>query len=108
MPAAHLEAPMAAPDAIQAAPDVYRVVLENETVRVLEVRLAPGSSSALHAHPHYVIYNLDDGKVEFTSATGETVQLDLKAGEAMWRDAEEHGATNLGSKDLRAVLVELK
>jgi quercetin dioxygenase-like cupin family protein len=108
LPAAPLEAAMAVPDAIQAAPDVYRVVFENDRVRVLEVRLAPGASSVLHAHPGYVVYNLDDGRVQFTSSSGETVQLDLKAGEAMWRDAEEHAAENLADKDLRALLVELK
>jgi quercetin dioxygenase-like cupin family protein len=99
---------MAVPEAILAAPDVYRVVFENERVRLLEVRMAPGASSQLHSHPDYLVYNLSDGKVSFTSSEGEGMQLDLKAGEAMWRPAEEHAAENVGSQELRALLVEMK
>ena len=97
-----------AKDAAEAAPNVYKVVFENERVRLLEARVKPGDSSAMHAHPNYLVYGLEDGKVTFTAASGESVEVELKAGQAMWREAEEHSAKNNGSTDVVALLVELK
>jgi quercetin dioxygenase-like cupin family protein len=95
-------------DAAQVAPNVYRVLFENDRVRLLEARLSPGDSSALHSHPDYLVYNLDDGHVKFGSGTGESEDVKLRAGEVMWRDGEEHTAENLGSSDVHALLFELK
>jgi hypothetical protein len=36
--------------AAEVAPDVYKVVFENERLRLLEVRMAPGAASELHSH----------------------------------------------------------
>src|SRR5437764_5274986 len=93
-----------ATDAATAAPNVYRVLFENERVRLLEARVKPGDSSTLHAHPNYPIYTLEDGKVTFTSASGDTVDVDLKAGQTMWREAEEHAAKKPGSTEVVALL----
>ena len=43
---------MAGGDAVQIAPPVYKVVLENEHVRVLDTRTGPGDSSEMHIHPN--------------------------------------------------------
>ena len=95
-------------DAVQVAPHVYTVLFENERVRLLEVRLKPGDSSAMHSHPAYVIYGLDGGKVKFNSPSGETAEIEIKAGDVMWREPEEHAVDNIGSTEAHAVLFELK
>ena len=95
-------------DAAEAAPNVYTVLFENDRVRLLEARVRPGDSSAMHAHPDYLVYGLNDGKVTFTAASGETVEVELKAGQSMWRGAEEHAAENRGTTDVVALLFELK
>jgi len=100
--------PTTVQDAAQVAPHIYKVILEDEHVRVLEVTMEPGSRSEMHSHPGYVAYLLDDGKVRFTSPSGETAELDLPAGAAMWRDAEEHATENIGGTTVRAVFVEPK
>lgn len=97
-----------AQDPVQAAPNVYRVLFENDRVRLLEARVKAGDSSAMHRHPGYVVYSLSDGKATFTSPAGEDVEVQLRAGEATWRDAEEHSTTNHGQTDLVALLFELK
>ncbi|SRR6266511_4385266 len=97
-----------ATDAVAAAPNVYRVVFENERVRLLEARVKPGESSAPHAHPNYLVYTLQGGRVTFTSASGESADVPLEVGQAMWREAEEHSAKNPGSADIVALLFELK
>jgi quercetin dioxygenase-like cupin family protein len=95
-------------DAATVAPNVYTVLFENERVRLLEARLKPGDKSALHSHPDYLVYNLDDGKVRFSGPSGEGEEVELNAGGVMWRDAEEHSAEGVGSTDVRALLFELK
>lgn len=95
-------------DAVEAAPHVYKVVFENERLRLLDVRLAPGASTELHGHPNYLVYTLDGGKVRLTDASGEGGEVEMSEGLAMWREAEEHSAVNTGPSELRALFVELK
>src|SRR6476659_649544 len=95
-------------DAVQVAPHVYKVLLETERVRVLEVRLKAGESAAVRSHPAYVIYGVGDGKVKFNSPSGESADIEVKAGDVMWREPEDHAVDNLGSTDVMALLFELK
>jgi hypothetical protein len=95
-------------DPVEVASNVYTTLFENDRVRLLEARLVPGDSSVMHGHADYVVYNLADGKVRFTSASGETQEVELPAGATMWRDAEEHSAENTGTTELRSLLFELK
>jgi hypothetical protein len=97
-----------ADDPVEVASNVYRILFENERVRLLEARLSPGDSSAMHGHPDYVVYNLDGGKVRFSAPSGEAEEVELPDGVAMWRDAEEHSTENIGTTDVRALLFELK
>lgn len=95
-------------DPVQVAPNVYKVLFENERVRLLEVRIRPGDSSAMHSHPDYLVYSLGDNKVTFRSPSGESAEVELKTGEVMWREAEEHSAENRATADVAALLFELK
>src|SRR5689334_23279560 len=45
-------------DPVVTDPQLYRVVWENERVRVLEYRDAPGDATHLHAHPDTVMVTL--------------------------------------------------
>jgi len=42
---------MTSPDSTVVDPDGRRVVLENEHVRILEVRVAEGQELPIHSHP---------------------------------------------------------
>jgi len=95
-----------AQDPAKVAADVYKVRLDNAKVRVLEVTGKVGQKAPMHEHPGYVVYNLADGSVRFTDAKGAAADADLKAGEAMWRDAEGHASEVV--TDIRALLFELK
>ena len=44
-----------ADDAVKTDPDKYRVVFENERVRVLEYRDKPGEKTKTHTHPDFVL-----------------------------------------------------
>ena len=95
-----------AQDPAKVAPDVYKVRLNNARVRVLEVTGKAGQKAPMHHHPGYVVYNLADGSVRFTDAKGAASDATLKAGEATWRDAENHASEVVS--DIHALLFELK
>ena len=97
-----------ADDAAKVAPDVYKVVFENERARVLDVTFEPGDRTEMHSHPDYFVYVLTDSKVRFTDPSGETVEAEFPAGTAMWREAEDHATENIGGTTLRALFFEPK
>ena len=41
-------------DAVSVAPNLYKVLAENDKVRVLETRYGPGVKSDMHSHPDLV------------------------------------------------------
>lgn len=97
-----------AQDPVKIAPNMYKVRLNNARVRVLEVTGKAGQKAPLHKHPGYVVYDITDGKVRFTDAKGAATEADMKAGEAMWCDAETHAGEVTGSTEVHILLVELK
>ena len=98
-----------AKDAIEVAPHVYKAVLDNDRVRVLEVTMKPGDKTEMHSHPPVVAYALNDGKYRFTHpGGGEPMEIEMKAGDSVYMDAVEHATENIGSAEGRVVLVELK
>ena len=94
-------------DPAKVAANAYKVVLENDQVRLLEVRAKPGTKIPMHAHPAYVAYSVNDMKAEFVDGTGKTRQADEKAGETIWSEPETHAVT-IQSADARVLVVELK
>jgi len=103
-------------DAMTAAAQNHKVLLENESVRVLETRIRPGERTAVHSHPWpaamYVVSFSDfvrydpDGKVLIDS---RTMPSKPQAGAAVWSPAVPlHYIENVGNSDLLIVAVELK
>jgi quercetin dioxygenase-like cupin family protein len=95
-------------DAVTVAPHFYKVVLENDRVRVLEVRGRPGDKTELHSHPAQVAIALSDGTFRFTSPDGQPMEAELKAGQAMYLPPVEHTSEITGTTEAHALLVELK
>jgi quercetin dioxygenase-like cupin family protein len=103
-------------DAMTAAAQNHKVLLENESVRVLETRIRPGERTAVHSHPWpaamYVVSFSDfvrydpDGKVLIDS---RTMSSKPQSGAAVWSPAVPlHYIENVGNSDLLVVAVELK
>lgn len=103
-----LASPAGAQDPITSNPDVYRLVFENSTVRVLRVMVKPGAKTTPHEHPDTVIVALSDARVRFTGADGKSVEAPLKSDQAMWAPAEKHSGQNLEKTPADVILVELK
>jgi len=96
------------PDALQAAPNVYKLLMENDRVRVLDVLVKPGEKTKLHSHPDRVVYVLTDHILKFTSADGESKELELKTGQVLWIEAGAHTTENTGKTVAHNIAVELK
>lgn len=105
-------APIAASqDAVTSDPRSFRVVLENERVRVLEYRSGPGLSvcgQGMHYHPERVTVLLTGAKVRITDAQGRTVVRDIPPGHVFFSPAETHSTENIGGAGARTYIIELK
>jgi beta-alanine degradation protein BauB len=97
-----------AQDAAKVDPAHYKVILNNNQVRVLDVHHKPGEKSPVHSHPNHVVYSFTDSTVKFTSPDGKTETRTGKAGQATWHKSETHTVQNVGKKEEHALDIELK
>ena len=97
-----------AQDPVPLYPDNYRVLLENDRVRVLDFQLKKGAKEDFHAHPAAVTYVLAPFKVRFTFKDGTTRIREAKAGEVFYGDALVHASENIGDTDAHGLLIEMK
>jgi mannose-6-phosphate isomerase-like protein (cupin superfamily) len=104
-------------DELEAAPsnldEGTSVLLENDQVKVWEIRLAPGERGPFHAHTRNYFWTVVDGSVglqRFADGTfmvrrydvGETKFLEHTPDEPLIHDLE-----NVGETELRFITVEL-
>ena len=103
-------------DAVAAAPNNHKVVIENDRVRVLDVTVAPGEMENLHAHCRSsVMYLMYEGIYKDYGPNGELVAEAKEAAPAeqfpmtLWLDPQgPHRVHNLDPKPVRLLRVELK
>jgi quercetin dioxygenase-like cupin family protein len=103
-------------DALAAAPAQHTLLFENDKVRVLDTRIAPGARTPLHTHRwpavHHVISwsafvrrDHQDAVLVDTRATGVTAE----PGAVLWGEAlPAHTLENVGTALLHIVSVEIK
>ena len=95
-------------DPVALNPGRYTVLLENEHVRVLEMRDKPGDVTAMHSHPGNVVYIFSPAQRRFTFPDGTTKVADVKAGQVLWSDGGAHAEKNVGKTDTHALVIEIK
>jgi hypothetical protein len=88
--------------------DKYRVVLENELVRVLEYRDSPGQRTSPHRHPDYVLCALSAFKRRLVVTDGREAVREFRPGEVALGKSQSHIGENIGSTDTHVLIVELK
>jgi quercetin dioxygenase-like cupin family protein len=97
-----------AQDVVQVAPEQFKMLLENEHVRVLEFRMKPGDKQEMHTHPATVHIELTPTKVKITNPDGKAVEVEGKEGETIWVDPVKHTVENIGNDEIHGYIVELK
>jgi quercetin dioxygenase-like cupin family protein len=95
-------------DPVAADPTHFKVLLDNDRVRVLDFRARAGEKVPMHVHPDYITYDLNGGKTKFTYPKGQPVERETKPGDVMWHKAETHAGEITGGTDVHILLVELK
>jgi len=93
-------------DPVVTNPELYRVIFENERVRVLEYRDAPGDRTEPHRHPDSVMFTLSSFRRRISSG-GTEVEVELEAGQARWVGAQEHAGENIGDTGTHTIFFEL-
>jgi beta-alanine degradation protein BauB len=99
---------MSAQDPVTTSPQFYRVLLENDRVRVIEYRLKPGETEPMHSHPAGVVYVLSGGTLKFSYPDGRTEEKAATPGETIWRDPVTHAVQNIGKTEAHAIAIDLK
>lgn len=97
-------------DAAKVAADVYHLLLENDRVRVFEVRSKPGQKTAIHSHPGLAFrYRMSSTRSRVTLPDGRIIDSESKLGSVVWSDdPSEHAFENIGTTESRTLLVEIK
>lgn len=100
--------PAMAQNARPAEPENSPKLLENEQIKVRELRLKAGAKIASQSLPNTFLYALTDGALVFAPPGRTPYELTFKTGEALWLSAQEAAMANETDKDIRALLVEIK
>ena len=96
-------------DGLKASPANFKLLLENEHVRVLEYTLKPGEKDTPHTHTAKSSYVVSGGKIKVYLENGEELIFDEKAGTADWGDyVGKHYVENIGNTTVKIVLTEIK
>ena len=96
-------------DALTASPDNFRLMLENDRVRVLEYTLLPGRKDHRHTHPQRVAHVISGGKLRVHFPDGGHLDFDEKTGDSSWSAASPlHDNENIGTTPIKILLVEVK
>ena len=89
-------------------PDHYKVVFENDRVRVLEYHDRPGDRTTPHEHPDSVMYTLSTFRRRLYAADQTSRDVELEAGTTGWLPAQRHAGHNIGETETHVLFVELK
>lgn len=94
-------------DPTETDPAFYRVIFENDRVRVLEYRDEPGDKTSPHRHPDSVMYTLSSFRRRISHGD-QQVDVELAGGQLRWLDAQEHSGENIGDTATHSIFIELK
>jgi hypothetical protein len=103
-------------DAVIAAPNNHRILLENDRVRVLEVIVPPHRREPVHTHRWASVLHIDmPSRIRYYNSTGRMVREGgfVKRNEmrptTLWMNPEEpHAVENISDIPFHAIRVELK
>jgi mannose-6-phosphate isomerase-like protein (cupin superfamily) len=96
-------------DPVKVDPKRYKVLFENDQVRVVHARYAPHEKGVLHEHVlNRVVVFLRETKLRVTSPTGEEKLIQSPAGDITWGGYAKHIEENLSDLPFEVIVTELK
>jgi hypothetical protein len=97
-----------ADDPLQTDSDKYRVLLENDRVRVLAYTDQPGEKTQQHLHPAFVVYALGPFKRRLSLTDGRVLTREFKGGDVLYSNGEAHVGENIGTTPTHIIMIEIK
>lgn len=94
-------------DPIDVAPDHYKLLYEDDHVRVVEMTLPAGQIDNEHSHPNEVVYFLSGGKAKIRVGD-ESMEAEIPDGHVMAHEPWTHQVENVGDTDIHAIIFERK
>jgi beta-alanine degradation protein BauB len=94
-------------DPARTDPEHYRVVFENDRVRVLEYTDRPGDRTTPHDHPDSIMHTLSSFRRRLFTGDQQR-DVEIAAGFTGWLPAQRHAGENIGGTDTHVLFVELK
>ena len=93
----------------EVSPDVYKVILDNDDVKVLEVTFAPGQGDNMHEHG-VITYNVvKGGKLQSTLPDGTVNEMNIPEGFiGHGNTLVKHQMKNIGDDTVKVIMVEHK
>ncbi|CAN5320944.1 hypothetical protein BH10BAC4_BH10BAC4_19510 [soil metagenome] len=96
-------------DVVNVSPDKYKILLENEYVRVVKYSLRPGEKDNPHTHPRKSSYVISGGTLRVYPEGGEPIDFEELEGMAQWSEAtHKHYVENIGKTTITILLTEIK
>ena len=95
-------------EALTAAPNNYKLLFENDRVRMLSLTIDPGERTAMHSLRDHLVYNISDCTATFITPGGEAEKCNMNAGQAHWFPGTSHEMANEGTKPLELIITEFK
>ncbi len=95
-------------DPVSVSPDHFRAMIDNDYVRVLDIRHQPGESDKMHGHPTSAYFVLSGDKMRFKLERSQK-DGDVSPGTVTLQDRiDMHAVENVGESPLHLVMVERK
>ena len=95
-------------DPVVVSPEHYRVLMENEFVRVLDVRLAPGEQDKMHSHPSSAYFVMSGEKMTYHLPRSEKDGQLARGSVTLQGAIEVHSVENSGTVPIHLILFENK
>lgn len=97
------------PASFNASPEVYKVLAENDDMRVVLATWPAGYKDKDHSHPMAAVYTIKDCHARISTPDGKAREVNNKAGGARINPAvKSHTFENIGKTECQQVLVEKK
>jgi len=98
------------PGAPESSPGVYKVVAENDIMRVVLATWEPGERDEWHGHPPSSVFYVTDCLIRafFPDGSQRDITRKKDTGRARDRSVLSHSIQNIGTKECKIVMVEFK
>lgn len=96
-------------DPLRVAPGNFTLLFENDQVRALRLKLAPGQSAPMHEYTlKHMVVCMTDLNARMTSPDGAAEVVQKKLGDFSWSGPSRQTIENLSTQPMELVILEMK